>query len=309
MKLVGITGFKSDHRNVLNNAYINAFTRSNITPVVIPEFKIQNLEFLDKELMEKELGPNLNKIADSLDGLVISGGVDINPVIYENINGDRVENSSSYSCDFLRDISEVLLLEKFLERNKPVMGICRGFQLIGQHIGVPNFQQSLSNTSEFHTGTEKDLKNRQEAAHAVHTFGNYRKFMQRKAGNNEAHDLLVNSWHHQGFTITADGKSPDRKDILELKSSLGLKKEDVFGWSGWFEHTTNKIEQDAKINILAATDLVIEAFEQKEKNIFAVQWHPEEYGPTGKTIDYFVSNFLDISKKEEKKAKVILAGV
>ena len=63
------------------------------------------------------------------DGLILCGGNDINPSYYnEEING-------SVNIDDTRDKAEFVLLNKFLKTGKPILGICRGFQLMNVAFG------------------------------------------------------------------------------------------------------------------------------------------------------------------------------
>ena len=58
-------------------------------------------------------------------GLIISGGIDIDPSTYGK-HGVKV----SYDSDKKRDEMELFYMEKAIEKNLPVLGICRGMQLI-----------------------------------------------------------------------------------------------------------------------------------------------------------------------------------
>ena len=57
-------------------------------------------------------------------GLILGGGVDIHPTRYHG------KPKKNYKYDFERDNMEYQLLEKALSQNKPVLGICRGCQLL-----------------------------------------------------------------------------------------------------------------------------------------------------------------------------------
>ena len=71
--------------------------------------------------------PSVN-VAD-YDALVLCGGCDVNPVRYgQELNGSR-------GIDDKRDESEFLLLKEFLKQKKPVLGICRGHQVINVYFG------------------------------------------------------------------------------------------------------------------------------------------------------------------------------
>lgn len=58
------------------------------------------------------------------DGLLISGGADIDPARYGQ------EDINSFYCEPERDELELTLLKEAEEKKKPVLGICRGAQLI-----------------------------------------------------------------------------------------------------------------------------------------------------------------------------------
>ncbi len=70
-----------------------------------------------------------------LDGLVLQGGADISPQCYgeEPLQPD-------WAGDRLRDAYEMELLHEFMEAGKPVLGICRGAQLINVAMGGTLYQ-------------------------------------------------------------------------------------------------------------------------------------------------------------------------
>jgi putative glutamine amidotransferase len=65
-----------------------------------------------------------------LDGLVLQGGEDVSPSTY----GEK-PLSAHWAGDRLRDVYEIELLHEFVEAGKPVLGICRGAQLINVAFG------------------------------------------------------------------------------------------------------------------------------------------------------------------------------
>ncbi|WP_346797222.1 gamma-glutamyl-gamma-aminobutyrate hydrolase family protein [Halomonas sp. Bachu 37] len=68
-------------------------------------------------------------LPNSLDGLIIGGGDDIQAHLY----GGEVQ--LDVRVDPQRDELELALLEKFIPREVPVLGICRGAQLLNVHLG------------------------------------------------------------------------------------------------------------------------------------------------------------------------------
>lgn len=65
-------------------------------------------------------------VIDQLDGLLLSGGTDISPEMY----GERIHSNLVQEPDLPRDRFERALLMLAKERQIPVLGICRGFQMI-----------------------------------------------------------------------------------------------------------------------------------------------------------------------------------
>ncbi len=138
---------------------------------------------------------------DDVHGFIIGGGNDIDPGIY---GGDV---SASRSVDPMRDAYELKVLELAAERELPVMGICRGSQLI----------------NVFHGGTLiSDLKSVR-----VHT-SNKGTLLPRKAVTITEESTLakfvgsttsrVNSLHHQSVDRTGEGlviNALDRDQIVQ----------------------------------------------------------------------------------------------
>jgi len=74
----------------------------------------------------------LADLVDQLDGLVLQGGVDIHPSRY---GAQPWQPGADAECDPVRDAYELELLSGFIGADKPVLGICRGAQLINVHFG------------------------------------------------------------------------------------------------------------------------------------------------------------------------------
>lgn len=82
---------------------------------------------------------------DSFDGLVLCGGSDIHPSYYnEEMDGSR-------NIDEARDKQEFALLKAFVEAGKPILGICRGCQLINIFFGG-SLHQHINNAAAHTSG-------------------------------------------------------------------------------------------------------------------------------------------------------------
>lgn len=97
-------------------------------------FMVPSLE--SSGLLEKD-DLNVHQYAEILDGLVLQGGVDISPTMYGEEPMDVMKN---HRTDLIRDRYELKLLKAFASRNKPVLGICRGFQLMNVFKGGTLYQ-------------------------------------------------------------------------------------------------------------------------------------------------------------------------
>lgn len=126
----------------------------------------------------------LRDYAKHLDGLVLQGGADVSPQSYAQAatrpewNGDRV-----------RDMYELELLHEFIEAGKPVLGICRGCQLINVAFGGTLYQDIATDvpTAIAHVSDSYDSNYHELSFPAGSTLASLVK----------AQSAVVNSIHHQ----------------------------------------------------------------------------------------------------------------
>jgi putative glutamine amidotransferase len=90
---------------------------------------------VDKDSLFHRSNIRVADYARVLDGLVLQGGADVSPLTYgeEPLDGE-------WAGDRLRDVYEIELLHEFVEAGKPVLGICRGAQLINVAFGGTLYQ-------------------------------------------------------------------------------------------------------------------------------------------------------------------------
>ncbi len=124
---------------------------------------------------------------DRLDGLLIAGGSDVDPARY----GEAPHPSTGWHAE--RDEAELILLRAALERGLPVLGVCRGMQLMAVAAGG-RLHQHLPDTLG-HTGHRPDSGPGEVPRYGAHAV--------RLAPGSRLHGLLgdavtVNSMHHQG---------------------------------------------------------------------------------------------------------------
>jgi gamma-glutamyl-gamma-aminobutyrate hydrolase PuuD len=127
----------------------------------------------------------LRHYARHLDGLVLQGGADVSPMTYAE-SPTRPE----WSGDRARDLYELELVHEFVEAGKPVLGVCRGCQLINVAFG-----------GTLHQDVATDLP--QAQAHVHTDYDAHRHPIVFPAGSSLAKMFpdqprpIVNSIHHQ----------------------------------------------------------------------------------------------------------------
>jgi putative glutamine amidotransferase len=143
---------------------------------------------------------------DDIAGFVIGGGNDIDPAIY----GGDVSNSRS--IDPSRDAYELRVLEIAEQRGVPVMGICRGAQLINVHRGgtlVSDLRKVRVHTSNRGTLLPRKVVSISSGSTLAGLIG--------------SETSRVNSLHHQAVERTGDGcvvSAVDRDDIVQAIESV-----------------------------------------------------------------------------------------
>ena len=100
-----------------------------------------------RALLVPPTGVGVEETLDALDGIVFSGGADIDPARY----GQDAEPATS-GIERFRDDYEFALLERALERDLPVLGICRGSQVLNVGLGG-DLVQHLPDVSDESTRT------------------------------------------------------------------------------------------------------------------------------------------------------------
>ena len=134
------------------------------------------------------------KSLDSLDGLLLTGGTDVNPVHYGQ---GRLRESES--PDDRRDALELRLVREALAANLPVLGICRGLQLLNVALRGTLIQH-LDSTDVHQQRPKNAESGMHPPAHKVWVAPDTRL---AKIIGGGAHD--VNSRHHQAIESIGEG--------------------------------------------------------------------------------------------------------
>jgi putative glutamine amidotransferase len=160
---------------------------------------------------------DVDGIAERIDGLVLTGGADVDPAVY-----GRAPEAGLASTEPTRDAWELALLDAAELRGLPVLCVCRGVQLLNvakggtlrQHVGVDE--------GDGHPRFDEDGR---QVAHGVDVVDG------SLAASLYGTHLEVNSLHHQvieevGKGLVVTGRSPDgAPEVLELEGRdvLGLQ--------------------------------------------------------------------------------------
>lgn len=158
--------------------YINAVEHAGGVPFVIPVFEEIALA---------------KRYIEMVDGLLLSGGVDLSPHLFGEEPHQRLG-----AVDVERDMVEMELTRLALERDLPIFAICRGIQVLNVAAGGTLYQDISQHSSEV-------LKHRQRAIgwYGSHTVKIAEKsLLHRIVGKPIIH---VNSYHHQAVKRPAEG--------------------------------------------------------------------------------------------------------
>jgi putative glutamine amidotransferase len=169
---------------VMGQRYVRALAEVGAVPFLLP-------------LLRDDIA-TLRAAYNRLDGIFLTGGVDIDPSNYGESRHEQCDHG-----DPDRDWTEIQLIRWALADCKPVFGVCRGIQAMNVACGgslyqhVPEQYPAAIKHDCFPTATEYT---RDYLAHPVHVESESR--LGRLLGK---HDLPVNSMHHQGIKRLAPG--------------------------------------------------------------------------------------------------------
>jgi putative glutamine amidotransferase len=132
-------------------------------------------------------------LLDRVDGLLLIGGVDVDPDTYGAPRSHRTE-----ATDVRRDSFEIALTRAALRRDVPVLGICRGMQVLNvatggtlhHHLTDSGFQQHRPQPGRLDSSTFHEVEV-EANSHAAALAGPRRQ--------------MVNSHHHQGVETIGAG--------------------------------------------------------------------------------------------------------
>jgi len=176
--IIGITTSYSNNLYQVRYTYIESVKQAGGIPLILP--LAENAE-------------QAREILATVDGMILSGGADVQPLVY----GEEPERGLG-GVDPIRDRSEFLYIEASKESKIPVLGICRGHQILNVAYGGTLYQDIPSSIK----GAIK---------HGQSMPGNYPSHSIFVDKDSRLHGLIgtdsttVNSFHHQSVKDVAPG--------------------------------------------------------------------------------------------------------
>ena len=166
----GLIEFVGDH-------YLKSIEKAGGIPLVLPIFD-------DEEALERYV--------DMCDGFIVPGGIDVNPLSYGENPHPLLESNSIVYDDY-----EIHLIREIFNTSKPVLGICRGIQIINVAMGGTLYQDvSLASDGIFRH------YQKEESHHPSHRVSIEEDSILHNLFGSE---LYTNSFHHQSLKDVAVG--------------------------------------------------------------------------------------------------------
>lgn len=193
--VVGVTSWKRrldtfygpDTLQTLSAYYTDSIASADMAPLMFPS----------------SLDPaDASQLVALVDGVLVSGGDDIDPATYDSENTDSKRVSSG------ADEFEIAVVAAAREQAKPVLAICRGLQLLNVALGG-SLLQEVTSEGGVHELISKDHEEMNARRHVV-------SFEPDSilAGIYGAHQAKVNTLHHQGLDrlsgdLIVEGRTDD----------------------------------------------------------------------------------------------------
>ncbi len=176
--LVGVMPLWDDEKDSLwmLPGYLEGLQEAGATPVILSLTE-------DREEIEH--------LVDICDGILLTGGHDVDPSVY----GEEALNGTVLCCK-ARDNMERIVLEDAMQKDKPILGICRGIQLINALLGGTLYQ-------DLPTQHPSDIDHHQTPPYDVPVHDVFIKKDSPLYDCLGSDRISVNSYHHQAVKDVA----------------------------------------------------------------------------------------------------------
>lgn len=190
-------------------------------------------------------GADIAQLADLCDGFLFTGGQDVAPQLY----GEAMKPTCGELCP-ARDTLEQELLNRALEQDKPILGICRGLQILNVTLGGTLYQDL---PTEHPSEIEHSMKPPyDQAAHTVRILPDT-----PLAALLQKQELGVNSCHHQAIRSLAPSLVEMARSTDDLIEAMYLPGK-TFVWGvQWHPELSFRTDEDSRKMFMALVTAVI----------------------------------------------------
>lgn len=178
LPVIGITGNYTQETCTLAEGYYQSVLKAGGIPFIIPPFYETD---------------RLGELLDRLDGIIFSGGGDINPLL---LGEEPIKELHSITPE--RDQQELLLARLAYDRQIPMLGICKGIQIINAALGGTLYQDIHTQMEGIRIKHSQDQDRRYPSHQVTISRGS---ILEKIFGT----ELAVNSFHHQACKSAAPG--------------------------------------------------------------------------------------------------------
>ena len=256
--VIGITANYDEATSRIAEGYYESVVAAGGTPVIIPPVA-------DKDVIINTLG--------HIDGLLLSGGADYNPLYCGEEPSPRLGGICSK-----RDLPELLITRLAYNRQIPMLGICRGIQTLAMALDGRVAQDIYLRREECGVRSENSLNKKGLGI----GLGSNKTTSNADISPSSLHTPLSSSIKH---SQTADRSEPTHTVIIDRDSTLHtLYNSERIAVNSFHHQAVSDPGRRFRVTAVAP-DGVIEAIESSEyKSIMGVQWHPECLGDDGQPL-------------------------
>ena len=241
---IGITGMRINNVETMRTSdetqihYIEAVEKAGGIPLSLPVLQSFNPEVIRRQI-------------EAVDGIIIQGGLDVNPELYNEERDASVDLINEQTDDYLIELIKQAEIMKI-----PILGICRGLQILNVYYGGTLFQDIKYAGLE--DGAHKQDEDKYcEIKHNITVKDD--SYLKEMFPNTDI--LYVNSFHHQaikdlGNNLDVDARAPDGiiesihlKDKNHWVFAVQFHPEQNLRCNNYFLPIFNALIEQAKKNI------------------------------------------------------------